>query len=130
MIYILFNIALSIMVIGAYIFILCFAYTSSKTVSHCKSNGNRDFKRLTKTIVFIFVSQAIFDFPFQFFQFFPLDNISKQKAPEIAIWICMLRNNASLFNGVILLLRERRKKNNKMKIEKETGFLKSSECVN
>ena len=130
MIYTVFNITLSIMVIGAYIFILCFAYTRSKTVSHCKSNGNRDFKRLTKTIVFIFGSKPIFDFPFQFFQFFPFDEISKQKAPEIMIWIYMLRNNSSLFNGVVSLLRERRKKNNKMKIEKETGFLKGSKCVN
>ena len=40
-----------------------------KTVSHCKSKGNRDFKMLTKTIMFIFVCQVIFNFLFQGFLF-------------------------------------------------------------
>ena len=123
MIYILFNVALSTMVTCAYIFILCFTYRRSKAVSHCKSNGNRDFKKLTKTIMFIFVSQVIFNFPYQFFTIVPLE-ISQQTGSEILFWIHMLRNNSSLFNGVILLLCERRKKKNKLKIEKETGFLK------
>ena len=55
-IYIAVTLALSIMIIAAYIFILCFVYKSSKAISHCKSNGNKDFKRLTKTIMIIFVS--------------------------------------------------------------------------
>ena len=124
-VYVVFDLALSIMIIGAYIFILCFACRRSKTVSDCKSNGNRDFKRLTKTIMFIFVSQVIFNFPHQFFMLCPVPEIFEQVQPEdILPWTLMLRNNSSLFNGVILLLRERRKKKNKMKIEKETGFLK------
>ena len=123
MIYIFFNVALSTMVTCAYIFILCFTYRRSKAVSHCKSNGNRDFKKLTKTIMFIFVSQVIFNFPYQFFMIVPLE-ISQQTGSEMFFWTHMLRNNSSLFNGVILLLCERRKKKNKLKIEKETGFLK------
>ena len=118
-IHIVFDFALSVMIIGAYIFILCFAYRRSKTVSHCKSNGNRDFKRLTKTIMFIFVSQVIFSFPHQFFVFVEVLEILEQTLPKgIVFWILMLRNNSSLCNGVILLLREGRKKKNKMKIEK------------
>ena len=55
----------------------------------------------------------------------PVPEIFELVQPEdILLWTLMLRNNSSLFNGVILLLRERRKKKNKMKIEKETGFLK------
>ena len=124
-VYVVFDLALSVMIIGAYIFILCFAYRRSKTVSHCKSNGNRDFKRLTKTIMFIFVSQVIFNFPHQFFMLCPVPEIFELVQPEnILLWTLMLRNNSSLFNGVILLLRERRKRKNKTKIEKETGFLK------
>ena len=123
MIYIFFNVALSTMVTCAYIFILCFTYRRSKAVSHCKSNGNRDFKKLTKTIMFIFVSQVIFNFPYQFFMIVPFE-ISQQTETEMLFWTHMLRNNSSLFNGVILLLCERRKKKNKLKIEKETGFLK------
>ena len=132
MIYKVFNVTLSIMVTGAYIFILCFSYRRAKAVSHCKSNGNKDFKRLTKTIMFIFVSQVIFNFPVQCFMFIPLDkiySIFSETAPELMAWIYMLRNNSSLFNGVILLLRERRKKKNKRKIEKETGFLKDLKKV-
>ena len=125
MVYVVFDLALSIMIIGAYIFILCFAYRRSKTVSDCKSNGNRDFKRLTKTIMFIFVSQVILNFPYQLFVLTPVGKILEQVQQEdIFPWTLMLRNNSSLFNGVILLLCERRKKKNKMKIEKETGFLK------
>ena len=118
--YTVFNIALSITIIGAYIFILCFAYSHSKNASHCKSNGNRDFKRLTKTIMFIFVSQVICSFPFQICWSVP--NI-----PLLALivpWVLILRNASSLFNGIILLLGERRKRKNKIRISKETGFLK------
>ena len=124
-IYFVSNLALSILIIGAYIFILCFAYRRSKTVSDCKSNGNRDFKRLTKTIMFIFVSQVIFNFPHQLVVLGPIFKILDQvQRRDIIIWTFMLRNNSSLFNGVILLLHERRKRKNKTKIEKETGFLK------
>ena len=118
--YIAFNIALSIIIIGAYIFILCFAYSHSQNASHCKSNGNRDFKRLTKTIMFIFVSQVICSFPFQICLSVP--NIP---LPALIVpWVVILRNASSLFNEIILLLGERRKRKNKIRISKETGFLK------
>ena len=118
--YTAFNIALSITIIGAYIFILCFAFSHSKNASHCKSNGNRDFKRLTKTIMFIFVSQVICSFPFQMCLSVP--NIP---LPALIVpWVVILRNASSLFNGIILLLGERRKRKNKIRISKETGFLK------
>ena len=108
-----FNIALSVMIIGAYTFILCFVYTHSRTVSHCKNNGNRDFKKLTKTIMFIFASLVICSFPFQFYTL--LSYI--MTIPELLFpWMLVLRNTSSLFNGIILLLRERRKKKNKMRI--------------
>ena len=118
--YTAFNIALSIIIIGAYVFILCFAYSHSQNGSHCKSNGNRDFKRLTKTIMFIFVSQVICSFPIQICWTVP--NISLP--PPIVMWVLILRNASSLFNGIILLLGERRKRKNKIRISKETGFLK------
>ena len=114
------NIALSIMIIGAYIFTLCFAYSHSKNASHCKSNGNRDFKRLTKTIMFIFAFQVICSFPFQISWSVP----NKQLPILIFPWFLILRNASSLFNGIILLLGERRKRKNKIRISKETGFLK------
>ena len=118
--YTAFNIALSIIIIGAYIFILYFAYSHSQNASHCKSNGNRDFKRLTKTIMFIFASQVICSFPFQICWSVP--NIS---LPALIVpWLFILRNASSLFNGIILLLGERRKRKNKIRISKETGFLK------
>ena len=117
--YTAFNIALSITIIGAYIFILCFAFSHSKNASHCKSNGNRDFKRLTKTIMFIFVSQVICIFPLQ------ICLASNIPLPSLMIpWLFILRNASSLFNGIILLLGERRKRKNKIRISKETGFLK------
>ena len=117
--YTAFNIALSIMIIGAYIFILCFAYSHSKTASHCKSNGNRDFKRLTKTIMFIFASQIICSFPFQTGMLVPTE------LPLLLIaWIIILRNMSSLVNGIILLLSERRRRKKKINISKKTGFLK------
>ena len=118
--YAAFNIALSVTIIGAYIFILCFAFSHSKNASHCKSNGNRDFKRLTKTIMFIFVSQVICSFPFQIYWSAPNIPLPAQIFP----WVLILRNASSLFNGIILLLGERRKRKNKIRISKETGFLK------
>ena len=117
--YTAFNIALSIIIIGAYIFILCFAYSHSQNASHCKSNGNRDFKRLTKTIMFIFVSQVICIFPLQ------ICLASNIPLPSLMIpWLFILRNASSLFNGIILLLGERRKRKNKIRISKEIFFLK------
>ena len=117
--YTAFNIALSIMIIGAYIFILYFAYSHSKPTSHCKSNGNRDFKRLTKTIMFIFASQIICSFPFQIGMLVPTE-----LSLPLFLWICILKNISSLVNGIILLLSERRRRKKKISISKETGFLK------
>lgn len=117
------NLALSFIIIGAYIFILYFVYGRSKAISYCKRNGSKDFKRLTKTIMLIFVSQAICSLPNQFIWFTVTTSIMSLPTLLTSLGM-MLRNNSCLFEGIILPLRERNKKENKMKIEQETGFSK------
>ena len=116
-IYIAFNIALSIIIIGAYILILCFAYSHSRAASHCKNNGSSDFKRLTKTIMFIFAFQVICNLPFQ------IGEVCNILLP--LPWLLILRNTSSLFNGIILLLSERKKKKIKVRVSEETNCLKN-----
>ena len=72
-------------------------------------------------IMFIFVSQAICSFPNQFIWFAVADRIKSLPTPLISLGL-MLRNNSCLFDGIVLLIRERRKKKSKMKIKKENDL--------
>ena len=112
------NVILPVIIIASYIYITCFVYRHSSTLTSCRSNGNKDLKRLTKTIMFIFISQTICVIPYQFML------IAVYKGTLLPglldYWFFMLRNNSSFFNGIILLLSERRKARKKIETKHET----------
>ena len=87
-------------------------------MSQCKSSGNKDFNRLTKTIIFIFITQIICVVPYQILWF---DQYMRNSLTELLDdWSFLLRNSSSFFNGIILLLNERRKTRRKRRQETET----------
>ena len=107
------NVILSCIIITGYTYILCFVFRRSNTMSHCRSNGNKDSKKLTKTVLSIFISQTICIFPHYFlFTGIQLENI--QLSIYLHSWFYMLRNNQCFCNGIILLMNQKTKpkKNN------------------
>lgn len=113
------NIAFPIIFIFAYIYILRFFHRSSRELSHCMINGNKNFKRLSKIILFILISQTFCFGPYQFM--LTVVYIRTTFLMPLVYRFFMLRNNSSFINGAILLLSE--KKKTKMKIKRETQMI-------
>lgn len=116
------NIVLPVVTILAYVYILRFAHRSSKSMSHCMSSGNKIFKRLTKIILFILISQTACFLPYQFMLI--VVYIRTTFPIPLVYWFVMLRNTSSFINGTILLLSERRKTKRKRNTETKMTWLK------
>ena len=114
------NVVAPVIIIVAYIYLLCFIRRQSNAMSHCKSTGNKDFKRLTKTIMFIFISQSICVVPYQSTLFTGYMRPSLEN--QWHYWSFLLRNNSTLINGLILLISEKRKAKKKMKLSTDALF--------
>lgn len=105
------NLILPMVIITAYIYILCFVFRSSRAMSHCKNGGVSVSKKLTKTIMSIFISQFIFIVPSLVLTFRP----SVQKGTVYMVvylltyWFAIFKNNQCFCNGIILLINQRRK---------------------
>lgn len=105
------NLILPMVIITAYIYILCFVFRSSRAMSHCKNSGVSVSKKLTKTIMSIFISQFIFIVPSLVLTFRP----SVQKGTVYMVvylltyWFAIFKNNQCFCNGIILLINQRRK---------------------
>ena len=113
------NIAFPIIFIFAYIYILRFVHRSSRELSHCMISGNKNFKRLSKIILFILISQTFCFGPYQFMLI--VVYIRTKFLMPLVYRFFMLRNNSSFINGAILLLSEKRK--TKTKIKRETQMI-------
>ena len=117
-IHLVINVIFPGIIIAAYVYILYFVYRRSNPMSQCKSSGNKDFNRLTRTIIFIFITQIICVVPYQILWF---DEYMGNSLTELLDdWSFLLRNSSSFFNGIILLLNERRKTRRKRRQETET----------
>ena len=94
----LINVILPVIIVISYMYIICFAYRHSNALSQSKVNGNKDLKRLTLTIMFIFISQTNCVIPYQ------LTSIAVHKGNFLPglldYWFFMLRNNTYFFNGI------------------------------
>lgn len=94
----LINVILPVIIVISYMYIICFAYRHSNALSQSKVSGNKDLKRLTLTIMFIFISQTICVIPYQ------LTSIAVHKGNFLPglldYWFFMLRNNTYFFNGI------------------------------
>ena len=107
------NIILSCIIITGYAYILCFVFRRSNAMSQCRSNGNKGSKKLTKTVLSIFISQTICIVPHYFLLTgMQLENV--QLLIYLRCWFYMLRNNQCFCNGIILLMNQKTKskKNN------------------
>lgn len=101
------NVVSPVIIIVAYIYLLFFVRRQSNAMLHYKNTGSKDFKRLTKTIMFIFISQSICVVPHQYMLFTIYMRPSLEN--QWHYWSFLLRNNSSFINGLILLMSERRK---------------------
>ena len=106
------NITLSCIVITGYAYILCFVYCKSNAMSQCRNNRNKGSKKLTKTVLSIFISQTICIVPHYFLLTgMQLENV--QLSIYLRSWFYMLRNNQCFCNGIILLLNQKPKSKRK-----------------
>ena len=115
------NIILSCIIITGYAYILCFVFRRSNAMSKCRSNGNKGSKRLTKTVLSIFISQTICIVP-HFFLLTGIQLENVQLSIHLRSWFYMLRNNQCFCNGIILLL------NQKTKSKKKDRYIKRRCC--
>ena len=106
------NMTLSCIVITGYAYILCFVYCKSNAMSQCRNNRNKVSKKLTKTVLSIFISQTICIVPHYFLLTgMQLENV--QLSIYLRSWFYMLRNNQCFCNGIILLLNQKPKSKRK-----------------
>ena len=117
------NVVSPVIILVAYIYLLFFVWRQSNAMSHCKSTGNKDFKRLTKTIMFIFISQSICVVPYQSMLLVGYMRPSLEK--QWHYWSFLLRNNSCFINGFILLISERRKVKKKINLKTDAAVRKN-----
>ena len=118
------NLVSTIAIVFAYIYILFVVQKRSNKMLACKHNNKHNSEknttRLSRTILYIFISQIFCIFPYLIlFSITMLDNT----LPHMTIgpWLVILRNSQCFFNGLILL------KNQKKSGKAETFFLKKSQ---
>ena len=68
-IHLVINVIFAGIIIAPYAYILYFDYRRSNPMWECKSSGNKYFNRLTKSIIFIFITQIISVVPYQILWF-------------------------------------------------------------
>ena len=59
---------LPLTIVVAYTYILCYVHRRSNGISHCKVSGKNNNKKVTKSIIFILISQVISILPILFMQ--------------------------------------------------------------
>ena len=97
-----------IIMICAYFYILIFAsrkFNETHISKHChiKKNG----RRLTKTIMFIFISQSLCNLPYSTFWLIPMNLPMQLKASP---WLSMMRSSQCFCNALIFLMNQKKRK--------------------
>ena len=100
-----------IIIICAYFYILFFArrkFDETHISKHChiKKNG----RRLTKTIMLIFISQSLCNLPYSTLWLIPLNLPIQLKASP---WLSITRNSQCFCNALIFLMNQNKRKNPK-----------------
>ena len=114
------NLVSTIAIIVAYVYILFVVQKRSNKMLAYKQNGGKNTRRLSRTILYIFISQIFCIFPYLIlFSIAMFDNTLPYMA--IGPWLVILRNSQCFFNGLILL------KNQRKSGKGETFFLKKSQ---
>lgn len=95
-------------IILSYMYILYFVTRSSNTRLLRRNSHNRTFgKRLTVTILCIFISQCLCTLPYKVFSIMPLTNIVEVRATP---WITLIRNSQCFWNALIMLKNQKKPK--------------------
>ena len=112
-------VALSIMVIlplaivASYTYLLCYIYRRSNAISNCKVSGKNNNKKMTKSVMFILISQIISILPILSLQLLYVldifcDFINDLKLIYILYsWFFIIENCQFFVNGMILLINQR-----------------------
>ena len=100
-----------IIIICAYFYILFFAsrkFNETHISKHChiKKNG----RRLTKTIMFIFISQSLCNLPYSTFWLIPM-NLPIQL--KVSPWLSIIRSSQCFCNALIFLMNQKKRKTSK-----------------
>ena len=95
-------------ILSSYVFILYFVHRRAETMALCKHSADNDSKRLSKTILYIFVCQIVCNLPYLILFLLALEKIA---LPYMMIgpWLTLLRNSQCFCNGLILLHNQKRK---------------------
>ena len=110
------TVILPLIIIVAYMWILCYVYRRSNAMSHCKISGENTKKNLTKTIMLILSSQIILTFPYAFLflsitakLFNDLINANLKLSLTLLLYLFLLWNCQFFLNGMIFLINQRKR---------------------
>ena len=120
------SVILPLIIVVAYMCILCYVYRRSNAMSHCKVSGKINNKKLTRTIMLILVSQSIFILPYISLHL----SIATKHNEYISVnsklyhtllhWFFLLWNCQFSVNGMIFLINQR-ENTRKMKMKSEAA---------
>ena len=122
------TVVLPLIIVVAYMCILCYVYRRSNAMSRCKVSGENTNKKLTKTIMLILSSQIILAFPHAFLNlsftaklFNNLINVNLKLYLTLFFYFFILWNCQFFLNGMIFLINQRKtiqpKKENTRKMQ-------------
>ena len=110
------NVILPLIIVVAYMWILCYVYRRSNAMSHCKIRGENTKKNLTKTIMLILSSQIILTLPQAFLNlsfaaklFSDLINANLKLFRTLLRYLMLLWNCQFFVNGMIFLINQRKR---------------------
>ena len=110
------NVILPLIIVVAYMWILCYVYRRSNAMSHCKMRGENTKKNLTKTIMLILSSQIILTFPQAFLNLsFVAELINDLINVNLKLYFTLLQyfellwNCQFFLNGMIFLINQRKR---------------------
>ena len=121
---------LPLTIVVAYTYILCYVYRRSKGISHCKVSGKNNNKKITKSSMFILISQVISILPSLFMQalitlgsFDEFIHANLELCYFLYFWSVIIQSCQFFANGIILLINQR-ENTEKTKITEEVICLK------
>ena len=110
------NVILPLIIVVAYMWILCYVYRRSNAMSHCKISGENTKRNLTKTIMLILSSQIILTFPQAFLNLSvavksinDLINVNLKLYLTLSPYFMLLWNCQFFLNGMIFLINQRKR---------------------
>ena len=115
-----FGVILPLIIVVAYMCILCYVYRRSNAMSHCKVSGKINNKKLARTIMLILVSQSIFILPFISLNLSITISVHSKLYHTLLHWFFLLWNCQFFVNGMIFLINQR-ENTRKMRMKSEAA---------